>query len=566
MPSADSQIPQSTGEAVALLLRVSSEEQRDRETIKIQREFLKEYCRLYGLEVAEIYADDGVSGTIPLHERPEGRRLLEDAQAGKFTTLLVYRLDRLGRSLLVIVDAHDRLQTAGVALKSATEPIDTSNPSGRLIFQMLASFAEYERETIGERTRAGLHRALRNGKHSGRIPYGYKLAPDKSGLEVVEEEARIVREILTSVAEGATLYGESKRLNDAGVPSPGRRFKDGERKHGGSWSPSTVRLIVRQGAYSGVHRVSLGGEDIERQVPPIAAPGLRERAEGALEANKHRASPERKGARKYLLSGLVKCGMCGYACTGRTTTSYGKKYHYYGCVSNRTERGASTVPPHRPPNVRAPWLEDLVWADVKRFVENPGEVLERVREQLRGEGDDTEQLSARRDDLAKRLTAKQSEKDRYVRLYAQGHISDAELETYMGDLKNQISNLRLLIESSEADLSQRWQQAELADTTYAWLTALRERVDEIEGDTPEAFAKRQQLVRLLVERIIAGRDPDGETSIEITYRFGPPGEPNDGDGRFVGDVQNPCGNLAANRNPSGATSRQRCTVEGRGVP
>ena len=108
-----------------------------------------------------------MSGTIPLHERPEGKRLLDDAKAGKFGTVLVYRLDRLGRSLLVIVDAHDRLQAAGVSLRSATEPIDTSNPSGRLIFQMLASFAEYERGTIRERTQAGLHRAFRDGKHTG---------------------------------------------------------------------------------------------------------------------------------------------------------------------------------------------------------------------------------------------------------------------------------------------------------------------------------------------------------------------------------------------------------------
>jgi site-specific DNA recombinase len=94
---------------VALYLRVSSDEQRERESIKTQREFFDQYCDLYGLEVTETYADDGVSGTIPLHERPEGRRLLEDARAEKFETLLVYRLDRLGRSLLVIVDAHHRL-------------------------------------------------------------------------------------------------------------------------------------------------------------------------------------------------------------------------------------------------------------------------------------------------------------------------------------------------------------------------------------------------------------------------------------------------------------------------
>src|SRR5215217_4613655 len=182
-------------ELVALYLRVSSEEQRDRETIEIQDDFLEQYRNLYELEVADIYKDDGISGTIPLHERPEGRRLLEDAKAGKFDTVLVYRLDRLGRSLLVIVDAHDRLQAAGVALRSATEPIDTSTPSGRLIFQMLASFAEYERETIRERTKAGLHRAARNGKHMGPIPFGYRASPKDGRLEVVEQEAEIVRQI-----------------------------------------------------------------------------------------------------------------------------------------------------------------------------------------------------------------------------------------------------------------------------------------------------------------------------------------------------------------------------------
>src|SRR3954462_5622215 len=178
----------SSPERVALSLRVSSEEQRERETIKIQNEFMSRYCRLYGLDVAGTYKDDGVSGTFPLEERPEGRRLLKDAWAGRFDTVLVHKLDRLGRSLLVIVDAHDRLQAAGVALKSATEPIDTSSPSGRLIFQMLASFAEYERETIKERTRAGLHRAYRGGKHFGAAPYGYR-TDDRGLLQVVPEEA-----------------------------------------------------------------------------------------------------------------------------------------------------------------------------------------------------------------------------------------------------------------------------------------------------------------------------------------------------------------------------------------
>src|SRR5918997_4795165 len=192
-------------EQVALYLRVSSEEQREKATIRIQREFLEGYCHLHGLEVAGQYHDDGVSGTIPLHERPEGRRLLEDAKEDNFQTVLVYRLDRFGRSLLGIVDAHDRLEALHVALRSTTEPVDTSSPSGRLIFQMLASFAEYERGTIRERTQARLHRAYRDGKQSGIIPYGFDVGED-GRLRIVGAEARVVREIISNVAAGATLY------------------------------------------------------------------------------------------------------------------------------------------------------------------------------------------------------------------------------------------------------------------------------------------------------------------------------------------------------------------------
>jgi site-specific DNA recombinase len=347
MPSTNGHGSSGARERVALYLRVSSEEQRDRETIEIQDEFLEQYRELYDLEVADIYKDDGVSGTIPLHERSAGRRLLEDAREGKFGTVLLYKLDRLGRSLLVIVDAHDRLETSGVSLRSATEPIDTSNPSGRLIFQMLASFAEYERGTIRERTQAGLHRALRSGKFSGRIPYGYRRSPDETSLTLVEEEAQIVREIIANVAAGATLYSESKRLNDESIPSPGYRFRGDEgRRDTRSWTASTVRGIVHQAAYSGVHRVRVEGrggqkEIIERPVPAIVEPSLRERAVNQLSRNKSRSGELRKNGRKYLLSGLVRCGICGQACNGRTTTNRSKKYSYYGCISNRRERRSS---------------------------------------------------------------------------------------------------------------------------------------------------------------------------------------------------------------------------------
>jgi Asp-tRNA(Asn)/Glu-tRNA(Gln) amidotransferase A subunit family amidase len=128
-------------------------------------------------------------------------------------------------------------------------------------------------------------------------------------------------------------------------------------------------------------------------------------------------------------------------------------------------------------------------------------------------------------------------------LVVAAYRSEAELETYLADLKNQIGNLRLLIEATEADLSQLRDRAELADTAYTWLTMLRERVEEIEEDTPEAFSKRQQLIRLLVDGISVGTGEGGESTVEVTYRFGPPEEVTEGEYAFAGNVQNSPPNL-----------------------
>jgi hypothetical protein len=108
----------------------------------------------------------------------------------------------------------------------------------------------------------------------------------------------------------------------------------------------------------------------------------------------------------------------------------------------------------------------------------------------------------------------------------------------MAALKNQTDNLRLLIESVETDLSESRERAELADTTHAWLATLRNRLAEVEEATPEAFEKRQQLVRLLVQGITLEKD-EGRSKVHIIYRFDPPGEAGgDGGGSFAGDIHN----------------------------
>ena len=154
----------------------------------------------------------------------------------------------------------------------------------------------------------------------------------------------------------------------------------------------------------------------------------------------------------------------------------------------------------------------------------PGEVLERVREQQTGD-QRSEGLEARRDSLAKRLAAKQAEKDRYVRLYVRGGVLDEEeFETYLADVSNQVGNLKLLISSIEADLARAEEEREVAASTEAWLMTLREDLREVEADTQEAFDKRRELVRLLVERIDVGRAEGSGSKVEITYRFSPPAD------------------------------------------
>jgi hypothetical protein len=153
---------------------------------------------------------------------------------------------------------------------------------------------------------------------------------------------------------------------------------------------------------------------------------------------------------------------------------------------------------------------------VRRFLNDPGEVIARVQNELGDEGY-TEELDARKAELSKRLAARQAEKDRYVRAYAQGHISEDDLGVYLADLKNRLDNLRLLLASVEGELSQMWEQAEIADSTEAWLHMLQGRVADVEDGTKESFRARRQLVRLLVDEVTVGKKPEnGETEIRIT--------------------------------------------------
>src|SRR5262245_23436468 len=101
---------------VAIYARVSTEDQAERQTVQAQLDFLRRWADLHEFPIADVYVDDGWSGTIPLRNRPDGRRLLDDAEARRFDTVALYRLDRLGRSIHVLLEADRELEGPGGTL------------------------------------------------------------------------------------------------------------------------------------------------------------------------------------------------------------------------------------------------------------------------------------------------------------------------------------------------------------------------------------------------------------------------------------------------------------------
>ena len=174
--------------------------------------------------------------------------------------------------------------------------------------------------------------------------------------------------------------------------------------------------------------------------------------------------------------------------------------------------------------MNAKWLEGMVWADVRAFLDNPGEVLERVREQGLGSGIDAAEAQARLDRLRQQLAERREAKAEHVRAFvaAKGGISEDEFAEYTADLKVQIENLQLLISSAEADLAAHEEERLAAANTEAWLLTLRQRLAEVEADTDKARRQRRELVELLVQKITVSEQEDGSAEVHITYRFGEP--------------------------------------------
>jgi len=197
---------------VALYARVSTLNGQHPE---MQLAELREYASRRGWEVAGEYVDEGVSGSK--ESRPELNRLMDDSHRRQFDMVLVWKIDRFGRSLKHLVNALADLDAYGVTFASLKDNLDLSTPSGRLMFQIIGAMAEFERALIQERVRAGLQNARRNGKRLGRP----SRVVDLDDIACMRAQGRSLRNIAERVGVG---YGTVRMRLAAGerkTPGPG---------------------------------------------------------------------------------------------------------------------------------------------------------------------------------------------------------------------------------------------------------------------------------------------------------------------------------------------------------
>ena len=222
----------------AIYLRVSTDEQNESGLgLASQEERCRALILAKGWELAGIYRDGGVSGTMDPKDRPESGRMLVDAQAGAFDLIVVLKLDRLARRAEWIHRTLRELDEAGIGFTSVSEPVDTSSAMGKAFLGISAVFAELERNLIAERTRAALGVKKTRGERLGTPHLGIRV--HEGAAITVPEEVETVTRIQALRAQGRSL-----RQIVAQLEGEGRKTK-----RGGKWAPNTVSYILKaQGA------------------------------------------------------------------------------------------------------------------------------------------------------------------------------------------------------------------------------------------------------------------------------------------------------------------------------
>ncbi len=367
-------------------IRVSTERQVEGYSIEGQITQIEQYCQFNGYELVDIYADRGISGKSM--NRPELQRMLKDAKNGKLDCVMVYKTNRLARNTSDLLTIVEELHRQNVEFFSLSERMEVKNSTGKLMLQILASFSEFERNTILENIYTGQHQRALEGYYQGNLPLGYNNIPDnKKELMINQHEANIVKYIFESYAKGHGYRKIANALNHKGYVT----------KKGNPFSISAVTYILSNPFYIGKiqfakykdwndkRRKGLNDKPViaEGKHTPIISQSLWDK----VQARKRQVSekPQVHGKGTNILTGIISCPQCSAPMAASNTTNTlkdgtKKRIRYYSC-SNFRNKGSKVCSAN---SVRADVIEKYVMDQILEIVKSD-KVLKQVVERVNQE-------------------------------------------------------------------------------------------------------------------------------------------------------------------------------------
>jgi site-specific DNA recombinase len=330
----------------AIYTRKSTEEGLDQEfnSLDAQREaaeaFVQSQRREGWIALPELYDDGGFTGANM--DRPALKKLLQAVEARELDCVVVYKVDRLSRSLLDFTRMLSIFEKHQVSFVAVTQQFNTSTSLGRLTLNILLSFAQFERELIGERTRDKMSAARRKGKWVGGYPVlGYDVDPAGGRLVVNQEEAERVRAIFALFEENRSLLLTLAEIERRGWRLKSWTRKMGQFRPGGAFAKNSLLRLMTNIIYTGAIRHK--GQPYPGEHAAILAPDTWERVQGLIA--RPAAFPHARPRNKHLalLGGLLYCE----SCTTRMVYSHAgkndRKYPYYVCL-NAQRKGWAVCP------------------------------------------------------------------------------------------------------------------------------------------------------------------------------------------------------------------------------
>ena len=481
-------------EKVAVYARVSTDEQAEKGTsIENQLDHMRRYCSDRNLEIFQEYVDAGESGGSL--ERPSVQRLLADAAEGKFGKVIVYKTDRLARSVPDLVNlAFKVFPEYNIHFASITEPYDTATPNGRMFFTQLASFADFERETIKARSREGKLRKAREGKWVGSIThYAYK-KDENQRLVPNPETVPHFRMMVEMILERGNTWQISRKLNAMGVPTANQLNGRKVTKVRNLWNPYVVLEMLKNPIIVG--RATYAG--IEIPVEPVVTPEEFDLIQKQLRKNRRVFGNAPKN--EYLLRGILYCKRCGCRMRGqakkdkRRNSSRGPYvWRVYKCPSGTYPREDVSCGLR---SINVAKIEGFVWELTKELVSDSEKMWEAVKARNLDLATDELCTQDTLEAYDRRVKELNRERSRYLDLYGKSEIITVEeLEKKIAEVDRELRGIekdRREYQESHVDLQEK---REILEKATEHLKSISSRLDEF------TFEEKAELINLLFSRI-----------------------------------------------------------------